>query len=48
MNRLQAYLMNNEKQVLSCPPDPLEAEVLSTVWMIANEQEQKKDFRKVQ
>ena len=36
--------INNEQRKASSilSPDPLEAEILSTVWMIANEQEQKK------
>lgn len=42
MNPLTGIFNEQRKASSILSPDPLEAEVLSTVWMIANEQEQKK------
>ena len=42
MNPLTGIFNEQRKACSILSPDPLEAEVLSTVWMIANEQEQKK------
>lgn len=42
--------MNNEKQAL-ISTDPLEAEILSTVWMIANKEQQQlltENFKDIQ
>ena len=42
MNPLTGIFNEQRKASSILSPDPLEAEILSTVWMIANEQEQKK------
>ena len=42
MNPLTGIFNKQRKASSILSPDPLEAEILSTVWMIANEQEQKK------
>ena len=42
MNPLTGIFNEQRKASSILSSDPLEAEVLSTVWMIANEQEQRK------
>lgn len=42
MNPLTGIFNKQRKASSILSPDPLEAEILSTVWMIANEQEQKR------